>query len=133
MYVSRKTMKMNNTNKEPMAKNEFEYIEMLKNKDYQSEFFKIIYPILEKYNFARSFGEPVGMHVYNAIVELFEGECLKPFFDDYKRLKERVQELEKEKAIVKEWLGRGDNKAQTTPPSPHFEDVFPPNPNGYLL
>lgn len=130
---SRETMKT--SNKEPKAQNEFEYREMLKNKDVQSEFFKAIYPTLEKYNFALSFGESVGMHVYNAIVDLFENGCLMPFLNDYNRLKKRVSELEKEKEIVKEWLGRGESKAQNaaTPRPQSFEDVFPPSPNGYWL
>jgi hypothetical protein len=125
------------THKEPKVKNEFEFCRMCAKKDEQSEFFKTIFPTLEKYNYEVTFGQPIGMHVYNAIVELFEDGCLKPFWDDYNRLKERVSELEKEKEIVKEWLGRGDNKAQNSPtetPRPQsFEDVFPPNPNGYWL
>lgn len=120
------------THKEPKVKNEFEFIRMCAKKDEQSEFFKTIFPTLEKYNYEVSFGQPIGMHVYNAIVELFEDGCLKPFWDDYNRLKKRVSELEKEKEIVKEWLGRGDNKAETPRPQ-SFEDVFPPNPNGYWL
>ena len=67
------------THKEPKVKNEFEYCRMCAKKDEQSEFFKTIFPTLEKYNYEVAFGQPIGMHVYNAIVELFEDGCLKPF------------------------------------------------------
>ena len=46
-----------------------------------------------------------------------------------------VDLLEKEKKIVQEWLGMGKQQDASTTPSKtqSFEDVFPPNPNGYLL
>lgn len=123
------------THKEPKVKNEFEYCRMCAKKDEQSEFFKTIFPTLEKYNYEVSFGQPIGMHVYNAIVELFEDGCLKPFWEDYNRLKNRVVELEKEKKIVQEWLGmvKQQDASTTTPKKQSFEDVFPPRPEGYLL
>lgn len=123
------------TPKEPKVKNEFEFIRMCAKKDEQSEFFKTIFPTLEKYNYEVSFGQPVGMHVYNAIVELFENGCLKPFWEDYNRLKNRVVELEKEKKIVQEWMGMGKQQdaSTTLTKTQSFYDVFPPRPEGYLL
>lgn len=123
------------TLKEPKVKTQFEFCRMCAEKDKQSEFFKAIFPTLEKYGYEVAFGQPIGMHIYNAIVELFEEGCFKTFLEDYCRLKKRVVELEKEKKIVQEWLGMGKQQDASTTPSKtqSFEDVFPPNPNGYLL
>ena len=106
---------------------------MCANIDRQSDFFKMILPIIERYDNV-SIGQPIGMSVYNAIIDLFN-EKLRPLLVDYANLKKEFEELKKEKEICQKWFGRGESQdASLTPPKPQsFEDVFPPNPNGWLL
>lgn len=77
---------------------------MCANIDRQSDFFKMIFPLIEKYDNV-SIGQPIGMSVYNAIIDLFN-EKLRPIFENYDKLKKEVEELKKEKEICKQWFGR---------------------------
>jgi hypothetical protein len=94
---------------ERIVQNESEFFRMCNNVNAQSDFFRMVFPIVKKYD-GVSFGQPIGMSVYNAIVEatnLFN-EKLNPIFRDYGKLKEECEELKRAKGIIQKWLGIED-------------------------
>jgi hypothetical protein len=94
---------------ERIVQNESEFFRMCNNVNAQSDFFRMVFPIVKKYD-GVSFGQPIGMSVYNAIVEatnLFN-ERLNPIFEDYRELKKELEELKKGKGIIQKWLGFED-------------------------